>query len=161
MPVLASSVRQGRFRCLWVSKIVLCACIAQDLSVQLTWRTLSMFGTVTRGALGDREAGITVDVPLTGRATTQQSWMQNVRLRLNSSRVDLKVVPSFSTKHDIEVVVQCSVTSCTGYHGYAPRDIDLQNKCYAAASGGIAQCVGTPVNMKRLLCQLASMVACR
>ena len=132
--------------------------IAQDLSVQLTRRTLSMFGSVTRGALGDLDAGITVDVPLTGRATTQQSWLQNVRLRLNISRVDLKVAPSFSTTHRLKVAVSCSVTSCTGCHGYSPHDVDLQNKCFAAAACGISQCVGTPVNMKRPLCQLASMV---
>ena len=129
--------------------------ITQDLSVHLTRRTLSMFGSVTRGRFADNE--LSVDVPLTGRATTQQAWLQNVRLKLKSGGVDVQVAPSFSTRHNMEVVVHCAVTSCTGCHGSGPREIDLQNKCFAAASCGISQCVGTPVNMKRPLCQLASL----
>jgi hypothetical protein len=130
--------------------------IAQDASVQLTRRTLSMFGAVTRGLFTD--LNLTIDVPLTGRATTQQAWLQNVRLQLQSSVVGVKVAPSFDTLHDFELEVQCSISSCSGCHGNGPREIDLQNKCFAAASCGISQCVGTPVNMKKPLCQIAGLV---
>jgi hypothetical protein len=129
--------------------------ITQDKSVQLTRRTLSMFGSVTRGRFSDNE--LSVDVPLTGRATTQQAWLQNVRLKFYAGGADVQVAPSFSTKHNMEVEVSCTVTSCAGCHGSGPLEIDLQNKCFAAASCGISQCVGTPVNMKRPLCQLASL----
>ena len=39
-----------------------------------------------------------------------------------------------------------------------PLAVDFQNKCFAAASCGLAKCVGTPVNMKRPMYQIASFL---
>ena len=130
--------------------------MAQDLTVQLTRRTLSMFGSVASVRVNDTR--LKIDVPLTGRASTQQAWLQNVRLNLDSGFVQSRVEPSFTIAQKQEVQVKCAITSCAGCHGLGPLHIDLQNKCFAAASCGISQCVGTRVNMKRPLCQLASLV---
>jgi hypothetical protein len=130
--------------------------MAQDSTVQLTRRTLSMFGSVISVRANGTE--LKIDVPLTGRASTQQAWLQNVRLKLDSGVAQSQVNPSFTVTQKQEVRVNCAITSCTGCHGLGPLHIDLQNKCFAAASCGIAKCVGTRVNMKRPLCQLASLV---
>jgi hypothetical protein len=135
--------------------------LSQDGSQQLTRRVLSRFGSVSRGSFGGNET--TIDVPLTGRGAVEDAWLQNVRLRLSvdsagTSALDVRVASSFSTKQKMQTVVNCSVASCAGCHGSHPLQVDLQNKCFAAASCGIAQCVGTPVNMKRPLCQVAAML---
>ena len=130
--------------------------MAQDSTVQLTRRTLSMFGSVISVRANGTE--LKIDVPLTGRASTQQAWLQNVRVKLDSGVAQSQVNPSFTVTQKQEVRVNCAITSCTGCHGLGPLHIDLQNKCFAAASCGIAKCVGTRVNMKRPLCQLASLV---
>ncbi len=137
---------------------------AQDGSLLVTRRTLSQFGAVSRGAF-DAQFGadvgavaLTIDVPLTGRGEVGDAWLQNVRLRLGAGAANLRVSASFTTAQKAQTVVNCSVTSCAGCHGAHPLQVDLQNKCFAAASCGIAQCVGTPVNMKRPLCQVSALL---
>jgi hypothetical protein len=128
----------------------------QDLTVQLTRRTLSLFGSVISVRTNGTE--LKIDVPITGRASTQQAWLQNVRLKMDSGVAQSRVNPSFTVTQKQEIQVKCAITSCTGCHGFGPLHIDLQNKCFAAASCGISKCVGTRVNMKRPLCQIASLV---
>jgi hypothetical protein len=72
--------------------------------------------------------------------------------------VNLSVAPWFPVKQRLQMVVNCSVSSCQGCQGNGPLEIDLQNRCYAASSCAIALCVGTPVNMQRPLCQMASLI---
>jgi len=134
---------------------------SQDKTLQFTRRTLSLFGSITRGSFGGNET--TIDVPLTGRGEVEDTWLQNARLRLTvdsngEPAINLRVSASYTTRQRMETVVNCSVSSCAGCHGTHPLQVDLQNKCFAAASCGIAQCVGTPINMKRPMCQVASML---
>jgi len=130
---------------------------SQDSTLQVTRRRLSLFGAVTKGAFG--EAALTIDVPLTGRGQAEDSWLQNVRLQLaQDETADLRVSASFTTQQRLETVVNCSVASCVGCHGAHPLQVDLQNKCFAAAACGVAKCVGTAVNMKRPLCQIAGLL---
>jgi len=129
---------------------------SRDLTLQVTRRMLSPFGSVTRGQFHD--AKLSIDVPLTGRGQVSDTWLQNVRLKLEAGSMELKVGASFTTAQRLEMVVNCTVTTCVGCHGRGPLEVDLQNKCFAAASCGIAKCVGTPVNMKRPMCQIASLL---
>jgi hypothetical protein len=134
---------------------------SQDATLQFTRRTLSPFGSITGGSFGSNQT--TIDVPVTGRGKVDDTWLQNVRLRLSvdangEPEINLRVSASFTTKQRMQTVVNCSVSSCAGCHGTHPLQVDLQNKCFAAASCGIAQCVGTPVNMKRPMCQIASIL---
>lgn len=134
---------------------------SQDTTLQFTRRTLSLFGSVTRGSFAANET--TIDIPITGRGEVEDTWLQNVRLRLTvdatgETAINIRVSASFTTKQRMQTVVNCSVSSCAGCHGTHPLQVDLQNKCFAAASCGIAQCVGTPVNMKRPMCQVAGML---
>ena len=129
---------------------------AQDLTLQYTRRTLSPFGSVTRGSF--TAEALSIDIPLTGRGQKQDTWLQNVRVKIKADALDVKVAASFTIAHNVQIVVNCSMTSCVGCHGTHPLAVDLQNKCFAAASCGIAKCVGTPVNMKRPMCQMASLL---
>jgi hypothetical protein len=130
--------------------------ISQDRTLQFTRRTLSPFGSITRGSFDADK--LSIDVPLTGRGKAEETWLQNVRLKLNAASAEVSVAASFTEQQRLDIVVNCTVTTCVGCHGSHPLQIDLQNKCFAAASCGIAKCVGTPVNMKRPLCQMASML---
>ena len=129
---------------------------SQDLTLQYTRRTLSPFGSVTRGSFQAKT--LSIDIPLTGRGQKQDTWLQNVRVKIEADALDVKVAASFTTAQRVQIVVNCSITSCVGCHGTHPLAVDLQNKCFAAASCGIAKCVGTPVNMKRPMCQMASLL---
>jgi hypothetical protein len=129
---------------------------SQDRTLQFTRRTLSLFGSITRGSFAGKQ--LSIDVPLTGRGQLRETWLQNVRLKMDVVNVDMKVTASFTTAQRLEMVVNCTVTTCVGCHGTHPLQVDLQNKCFAAASCGIAKCVGTPVNMKRPMCQIASLL---
>ena len=132
--------------------------VMQDNRVQLTSRQMSALGKVdtTRS-----DGSFAVHIGMTGKAESQQSWLQNINLDIpyiESSQVQLQVAPSFPVKQRLEMVVNCSISSCLGCQGSGPLETDLQNKCYSAASCGIAACVGTPVNMQRPLCQMASLI---
>ena len=130
--------------------------VSQDKTLQFTRRTLSLFGMVTRGSFADDV--LTVDVPLTGRGEVEDTWLQNARLKITAAAIDVNVVQSYAVAQRLEMVVNCTVTTCVGCHGMHPLQVDLQNKCFAAASCGIAKCVGTPVNMKRPMCQIATLL---
>ena len=154
------SMPQDQRRLLDIDKAALLS-VSQDMSLQFTRRTLSPFGLITRGSFDANQT--TIDIPITGRGEIEETWLQNVRLRLTvdvtgEPAVNIRVSASLTTNHRMQTIVNCSVSSCAGCHGTHPLQIDLQNKCFAAASCGIAQCVGTPVNMKRPMCQVAGML---
>ena len=132
--------------------------VMSDNRVQLTTRQMSSIGKVdSRRADG----GFAVHIAMTGRAESLEVWLQNIDLvvpPLDGTLVNLTVAPWFPVKQRLQMVVNCSVSSCQGCQGSGPLEIDLQNKCYAASSCAIALCVGTPVNMQRPLCQMASLI---
>ena len=132
--------------------------VMSDNRVQLTRRQMSVLGKVdSRSADG----GFAVHIALTGRAESMEVWLQNIDIHvppLDGTLVNLSVAPWFPVKQRLQMVVNCSVSSCQGCQGSGPLEIDLQNRCYAASSCAIALCVGTPVNMQRPLCQMASLI---
>lgn len=132
--------------------------ILKDNRLQLTSRQVSTIGKVdSRTADG----GFAVHIAMTGRADSQEVWLQNIDLRVpavDGTAVSLQVAASFPVKQKLQMVVNCSVSSCIGCQGSGPLEIDLQNKCYSASSCAVARCVGTPVDMQRPLCQMASLI---
>lgn len=126
--------------------------------VQFASRQMSVIGKVHTRTV---DGAFAVHIAMTGRAQTQESWLQNIDVQVPSTggaNVKLQVAPSMLVKQRLEIVVNCSISSCQGCQGSGPLEIDLQNKCFQAASCGIAVCVGTPVNMQRPLCQMASLI---
>ena len=126
--------------------------------VQLATRQMSAIGKVdTRSSDG----AFSVHIPMTGRSDAQEAWLQNIDIHIpptEGGQVQLRVAASMPIKQRLEMVVNCSISSCQGCQGSGPMEVDLQNKCFAAASCGIAVCVGTPVNMQRPLCQMATLI---
>ena len=132
--------------------------VMKDNRVQLTSRQLSAVGKVDTLR---PDGSFAVHVAMTGRADSQEVWLQNINVDIPAvvgNAVQLVVAPSFPVKQRLEMVMNCSVSTCQGCQGSGPLDVDLQNKCYSAASCGIARCVGTLVNMQRPLCQMASLI---
>jgi hypothetical protein len=124
--------------------------------IQLTRRQLSSVGYVTRNSSKE----VYVDISLTGRGETMETWLQNVRIVLpKDEAATVAVSTSFATSQKVELVVNCSVSTCVGCQGSGPREADIQHKCFAAATCAIGRCVGSTVNMNRPLCQIGAMVA--
>jgi hypothetical protein len=127
-----------------------------DNKIQLTRRQLSSVGYVTRNSSNE----LYVDVTMTGRGEAMETWLQNVRIVLPKDDAGtVAVSTSFATSQKVELVVNCSVSSCVGCQGTGPREADIQHKCFAAATCAIGRCVGSTVNMNRPLCQIGAMVA--
>jgi len=123
--------------------------------IQLSRRQLSSVGYVTRNSSSE----LYVDVSLTGRGEVMESWLQNVRIVLpKDEAVTVAVSMSFATSQKVQLVVNCSVSSCVGCQGSGPRQADIQHKCFAAATCAIGRCVGSTVNMNRPLCQIGAML---
>ena len=60
----------------------------------------------------------------------------------------------------MDLRVQCSVDNCVGCQSnpWHLRFVDLQSKCFAASRCGIQKCVGTPVDMRKPMCNAASVL---
>jgi len=127
-----------------------------DNKLQLTRRQLSSVGYVSRNSSHE----LYVDISMTGRGEAMETWLQNVRIVLpKDEAATVALSTSFATQQNVELVVNCSVSSCVGCQGTGPREADIQHKCFAAASCAIGRCVGSTVNMNRPLCQIGAMVA--
>ena len=125
-------------------------------NMQLTRRQLASVGYVTRNSSNE----LYVDISMTGRGEAMETWLQNVRIALPKDAAGtVAVSTSFATSQQVQLVVNCSVSSCVGCQGSGPREADIQHKCFAAASCAIGRCVGSTVNMNRPLCQIGAMVA--
>ena len=123
--------------------------------IQLTRRQLSSVGYVTRNNSDE----IYVDVSMTGRGEAMETWLQNVRIVLpKDEAAQVAVSTSFATRQKVQLVVNCSVSSCVGCQGSGPRESDIQHKCFAAATCAIGRCVGSTVNMNRPMCQIGAMI---
>ena len=130
--------------------------LMQNNKIQMTRRQLSSIGYVTRNT----SAEICVDVSMTGRGEVMETWLQNVRIVLPKDEpVQVGVSTSFATRQKVQLVVNCSVSSCVGCQGSGPREADIQHKCFAAAACAIGRCVGSTVNMNRPMCQIGAMLA--
>ena len=130
--------------------------LMRNNKMQLARRQLSSVGYVTRNSSNE----LYVDVSLTGRGEAMETWLQNVRIVLpKDEAVSVAVSTSFATRQNVQMVVNCSVSSCVGCQGSGPRETDIQHKCFAAAACAIGRCVGSTVNMNRPLCQIGAMVA--
>jgi hypothetical protein len=130
--------------------------LMRNNKMQLTRRQLSSVGHVTRNSSNE----LYVDVSLTGRGAAMETWLQNVRIVLpKDEAVTVAVSTSFATRQNVQLVVNCSVSSCVGCQGSGPREADIQHKCFAAATCAIGRCVGSTVNMNRPLCQIGALVA--
>ena len=130
--------------------------LTQSNKVQLMRRQLASVGYVTK----DTAAEVYVDVSMTGRGQAMETWLQNVRIVLpKDEAVQVAVSTSFATRQKVQMVVNCSVSTCVGCQGTGPREADIQHKCFAAASCAIGRCVGSPVNMNRPLCQIGALIA--
>jgi hypothetical protein len=129
--------------------------LTQNNKVQLTRRQLSSVGYVTRNSSDE----VYVDVSLTGRGEAMEAWLQNVRIVIpKDNAVTVAVSTSFETSQNVQLVVNCSVSSCVGCQGSGPREVDIQHKCFAAATCAVGRCVGSTVNMNRPLCQIGAML---
>jgi hypothetical protein len=130
--------------------------LTQNNKLQMTRRQLSNVGFVTKNTTD----GLYVDISMTGRGEAMETWLQNVRIVLPKDKaVEVAVSTSFETSQNVELVVNCSVATCVGCQGSGPREVDIQHKCFAAASCAIGRCVGSTVNMNRPLCQIGAMIA--
>ena len=130
--------------------------LMQNNKMQLARRHLSSVGYVTKNTSDE----VYVDVSLTGRGEAMETWLQNVRIVLpKDEAVQVAVSTSFATSQKVQLVVNCSVSSCVGCQGSGPREVDIQHKCFAAATCAIGRCVGSTVNMNRPLCQIGAMLA--
>jgi len=130
--------------------------LMKNNKLQMTRRQLCSVGFVTRNTSNE----VFVDVCMTGRGEAMETWLQNVRISLpKDAAVDVAVSTSFVKKQNVELVVNCSVSSCVGCQGSGPREADIQHKCFAAASCAVGRCVGSTVNMNRPMCQIGAMIA--
>jgi hypothetical protein len=69
---------------------------------------------------------------MTGRGEAMETWLQNVRIVLPKDDAGtVAVSTSFATSQKVELVVNCSVSSCVGCQGTGPREADIQHKCFA------------------------------
>jgi hypothetical protein len=111
--------------------------LMRNNKMQLTRRQLSSVGYVTRNSSDE----LYVDVSLTGRGEAMETWLQNVRIVLPKDQaVQVAVSTSFATRQKVQLVVNCSVSSCVGCQGSGPREVDIQHKCFAAATCAIGRC---------------------
>jgi len=82
-----------------------------------------------------------------------------VRMRLDAGAgvFDAEVRTSTLSEERLEVRVQCTVDNCVGCQSNPPqlRHVDLQSKCHAAERCGVQRCVGTPIDMRKPLCNIA------
>ena len=124
--------------------------------VQLTRRQLSSVGYVTKNTSTEAY----VDISMTGRGEAMETWLQNVRIVLPpTGAAQVAVSASFSARQNVQLVVNCSVSTCVGCQGTGPREADIQHKCFAAAVCAVGRCVGSTVNMNRPLCQVGALIA--
>jgi hypothetical protein len=86
----------------------------EDDTLQYTCRTLSPFGSVTRSSF--QTSTLSIDVPLTGRGQNQDTWLQNVLVKIDADVLDVKVAASFTTQELVQVVVNYNITSCVVCH---------------------------------------------
>tara|TARA_B100001540_G_scaffold284144_1_gene276205 strand:- start:10377 stop:28151 length:17775 start_codon:yes stop_codon:yes gene_type:complete len=103
---------------------------------------------------------------LVGRVSVQQSWLHNIYLELQRSSTSTNSVKSrllggVLRQQIVTTQIDCSVDSCGGCASSArsAAEVDLQNKCYAAANCAVGKCVGTRVNLRRPLCNMGQHVA--
>lgn len=85
-------------------------------------------------------------------AAPQQStgWLSQARI----SGAVAETYVSQPTVFSVGVVRQCNVKSCAGC-----QDGEVQRLCDAVQRCTVINCIGTPVNMRRVLCQLGAKIA--
>ena len=98
---------------------------------------------------------------------TRQAWIQNVRLsKTDAGEYQGSRSVATPIEHAVNVSIACSVDNCVGcmpnlLGGSPPNRVflQLQSKCMAAQQCAIARCVGTTVNMRKPLCNVAKVLA--
>ena len=117
---------------------------------------------LSSGTRGVEDGTSTADLLVTGTVSSHKSWIQSVRLRLDpaAQQFGAQLHTSTLTEQSMQVQVQCTIDNCVGCQSnpWELRFVDLQSKCYAAARCGIQKCVATPVNMRKPLCNIASVL---
>jgi len=117
---------------------------------------------VISGTRNIQDGTATADMLVTGTVSAHKSWIQSVRLRLDPAAQEFgaQLHTSTLTDQSMQIQVQCTVDNCVGCqtNPWQLRHVDLQSKCYAAARCGIQKCVATPVNMRKPLCNLGSVL---
>jgi len=123
---------------------------------------VSSTARLTSGTRSVEDCTVTADILVTGTVSSHKSWIQSVRLRLDPAAQEFGAAlhTSTLTEQSMQVQVQCTVDNCVGCQNnpWELRYVDLQSKCYAAARCGIQRCVATPVNMRKPLCNIASVM---
>jgi hypothetical protein len=90
-------------------------------------------------------------VAFIGAAPFQSTeWLSQARI----TGVEAQSFPSQPTTFSVDMVLQCSVKSCSGC-----PDGEVQRLCDAVQRCAVINCIGTPINMRRVLCQLGQTIA--
>ena len=114
---------------------------------------------LSHGTRSVADGTVTADVIVTGTLTAERSWIQSVCMRLDAGAgvFDAQVHTLTLSEKRLEVRVQCTVDNCVSCQSNPPqlRHVDLQSKCHAAERCGVQRCVGTPIDMRKLACNIA------
>jgi len=113
----------------------------------------------SRGVRGVEDGSETIEVLVSGTVSSHRSWIQSIRFRMtpDTLRYGAKVFTSTVTQQTMDVHLQCSIDNCVGCQSnpWQLSYVDLQSKCFAASRCGIKKCVGTPVDMRKPMCNAA------
>ena len=116
---------------------------------------------VSSTARYDKDAEM-VDVLVSGTIGSHRSWIQSIRVRLDTVQKHYGAALFTSTriKQNVNIRLRCSIDNCVGCQTNPSifRFTDLQSKCFAAAQCGVRKCVGTSVNIRKPLCGIGSVM---